>query len=81
MKTEIAILELLHRRSPDLAREVALRNELEIAMGKTLALADVKVRLRALETAGEVFCVANADSGNKWGLTDAGQARLMRALD
>lgn len=79
MNHEISILELLARSLPSLVREIPLRNRLEIEMGNAVSLAFLSTKLRGLEASGDVLAISNADSGNQWTITAAGQARLALA--
>jgi hypothetical protein len=81
MKIEIQILEILAARSPDLVREIPLRNEVELNTGEEIALADMKVKLRAMERNGDVTFVSNQDTGTKWTISDQGKARLAKAKE
>ncbi len=81
MKIEIQILEILAARSPDLVREIPLRNEVELNTGEEIALAQMKQTLRSMERNGDVTFVGNSDTGSKWTITDRGQARLAKAKE
>jgi hypothetical protein len=79
MNLDLIILDILERRDPDMVREIPLRNETELESGKDISLADMKAILRGLERDGHILGVGNQDTGNKWGITDAGKMRLAKA--
>ncbi len=81
MKPEIAILEILARRAPDMVREIPLHNELQYECGVPVSLADMRAKLRGLEQSGDAIAIANPDAGTKWTISDAGKARLARARE
>lgn len=81
MNVEIQILEILAARSPELVKEIPLRNEVELNTGEEISLADMKNKLRAMERNGDVTFVSNSDTGSKWTITDRGQARLAKAKE
>lgn len=81
MKVEIQILDILAARSPDLVKEIPLRNEVELNTGEEISLAQMKQTLRSMERNGDVTFVSNNDTGSKWTITDQGQARLAKAKE
>ncbi|MEI7912543.1 MAG: hypothetical protein WCK77_23185 [Verrucomicrobiota bacterium] len=81
MNYEASILEVLARSVPNLVRELALRNRLELEMGVTVSLAFLSFRLRGLEASGDIIAVDNQDTGTKWTISDKGKARLAAARE
>lgn len=79
MNLELLILKCLANVEPRLMPEGVLLGDVRAYLQRAVPKGEIDLKLRSLESAGQIVGVENRDLGNQWKITDAGKARLIES--